>query len=130
MPRISTFYVIVISMYWRERDHPIPHFHAEYARQRASIAVDGTVLAGTLPARALRLVREWAAIHDDELVANWNRAREHERLAPSIPFPSIIFVDDLPPLVHIADVEVIGDHERRLTFEDGLVGDVAFEEDE
>jgi hypothetical protein len=39
-------------------------------------------------------------------------------------------VDDLPPLVHIADVEVIGEHELRLTFEDGLVGDVAFEEDE
>jgi hypothetical protein len=32
--------------------------------------------------------------------------------------------------VHITDVEVIGDHELRLTFEDGLVGEVAFDEDE
>jgi hypothetical protein len=39
-------------------------------------------------------------------------------------------VDDLPPLVHITDVEVIGDHSLRLTFEDGLVGDVDFDEDE
>jgi Protein of unknown function (DUF2442) len=29
-------------------------------------------------------------------------------------------------LVHITDVEVIGHHELRLTFEDGAVGDVAF----
>lgn len=87
MPRISAFYGIVISMYWRERDHPIPHFHAEYAGQRVSIAVDGTVLAGAIPARALRLVREWAQLHRDELVANWNRAREHERLVPIDPLP-------------------------------------------
>jgi hypothetical protein len=33
---------------------------------------------------------------------------------------------DVPPLVHIIDVAVIGDHELRLTFEDGTVGDVAF----
>jgi hypothetical protein len=30
MPRISFFYGIVIRMYWNERDHPVPHFHAEY----------------------------------------------------------------------------------------------------
>jgi hypothetical protein len=33
---------------------------------------------------------------------------------------------DVPPLVHITEVAVIGDHELRLTFEDGTVGDVAF----
>ena len=37
-------------------------------------------------------------------------------------------MDDLPRLVHITDVEVIGDHELRLTFEDGVVGDVAFDD--
>ncbi|HEV3319183.1 MAG TPA: DUF2442 domain-containing protein [Solirubrobacteraceae bacterium] len=35
---------------------------------------------------------------------------------------------DLPPLVHVTHVTVIGDHELRLTFEDGTVGDVAFED--
>jgi len=29
VPRISSFYGIAIMMYWRERDHPISHFHAE-----------------------------------------------------------------------------------------------------
>ncbi len=33
-------------------------------------------------------------------------------------------------VVDIIDVQVIGDHELRLTFEDGLIGDVAFDERE
>src|SRR3954451_14949415 len=37
---------------------------------------------------------------------------------------------DVPPLVHITGVAVIGDDELRLTFEDGTVGDVAFAADE
>jgi hypothetical protein len=39
-------------------------------------------------------------------------------------------MSDLPPLVHVTDVEVIGDHELRLSFEDGTVGDVAFADEE
>jgi Protein of unknown function (DUF2442) len=37
---------------------------------------------------------------------------------------------DIPDLVHITDVEVIGDYVLRLTFEDGTVGDVSFEDRE
>jgi hypothetical protein len=44
------------------------------------IAVDGKVLAGSLPPRALRLVEEWARLHEEELLANWERARGHESL--------------------------------------------------
>jgi hypothetical protein len=80
MPRISSFYGIVITMYWRERDHPVPHFHASYAGQNASIALDGTILGGRLPPRALRLVREWTQLHRDELLANWERARDCDPL--------------------------------------------------
>jgi hypothetical protein len=78
---------ITITMYWRERDHPIPHFHAEQAGHRASIAIDGTVPAGELPARALRFVREWTALHRDELQANWERARNAEPLERIEPPP-------------------------------------------
>jgi uncharacterized protein DUF2442 len=35
---------------------------------------------------------------------------------------------DLPPLVHVIDVKVIGAHDLRLTFEDGTVGDVSFDD--
>ncbi len=37
---------------------------------------------------------------------------------------------DIPPLVHVTHVEVIGEHELRLMFEDGVVGDVAFDDSE
>lgn len=37
---------------------------------------------------------------------------------------------DVPPLVDVTDVVVIGAHELRLTFEDGTVGDVAFNDHE
>jgi hypothetical protein len=36
----------------------------------------------------------------------------------------------IPPLVHVTRVEVIGQHDLRLTFEDGTVGDVGFGYDE
>ena len=59
MPRISSFYGIVIAMYYR--DHHPPHFHAIYAEYEAQIVIETLEpLAGELPARALRLVQEWA----------------------------------------------------------------------
>lgn len=33
---------------------------------------------------------------------------------------------EIPPLVHVTGVAVIGDHSLRLLFEDGTVGDVSF----
>jgi hypothetical protein len=58
MPRISAFYGIVIYMYWNEKDHPVAHFHAYHAGRRASVSMDGEVLAGRLEPRALQFVRE------------------------------------------------------------------------
>ncbi len=78
MPRISEFYGIVIEMYYS--DHPPPHFHARYAGDEATIVISsGELLAGSLPGRALRLVREWLDEHQTELEANWERARDHEQ---------------------------------------------------
>jgi hypothetical protein len=45
------------------------------------------VIAGSLPRRALAVVAEWAALHQDELRANWNRARRDEPLQPIEPLP-------------------------------------------
>ena len=85
MPRISFFFGITIAMFWDERGHQIAHFHAEYAGDLASIAVDGTVLGGALPRRQLRLVREWAQAHREELLVDWERARRLEPLEPIAP---------------------------------------------
>ena len=87
MPRISAFYGVVIYMYWNERDHPVAHFHAYHAGRRASVSVDGTVLAGTLEPRALAFVRDWANLHRADLLANWERARRNEPLLAISPLP-------------------------------------------
>jgi hypothetical protein len=79
MPRISAFYGIVITMYYR--DHQPPHFHAVYGEYQSQIAIATLEpIYGELPRRALRLVREWADLHRPELEANWARARVREPL--------------------------------------------------
>jgi Domain of unknown function (DUF4160) len=84
MPRISAFYGIVIEMYFG--DHPPPHFHAHYSGDSAKIAIaNGEVLAGSLPGRALRLVREWVEEHRDELEENWERAVTYRNPQPIDP---------------------------------------------
>ena len=86
VPRISTFYGIVIAMYYR--DHAPPHFHAVYGEHEATIVIATlAVLSGDLPARALRLVQEWAELHQRELLANWESARTHAPLASIEPLP-------------------------------------------
>lgn len=84
VPRICEFYGIVIEMYYA--DHPPPHFHARYGGDSAKIDIShGEIIAGALPGRAHRLVREWVSRHRDELEANWERAVRHERPQPIDP---------------------------------------------
>lgn len=86
MPRLAAFYGIVIWMY--RPDHPPPHFHARYGEHVAQIEIDGLrVLNGSLSPRALRLVREWARMHNDDLVDNWELAQDLEPLVPIDPLP-------------------------------------------
>jgi hypothetical protein len=84
VPRISEFYGIVIAMYYRE--HGVAHFHATYAGATVVIAIETSeVIAGSVPARALRLVQEWTELHREELMQNWERARAQaplERIEP------------------------------------------------
>jgi hypothetical protein len=42
--------------------------------------MDGEILAGRLEPRALQFVREWAKLRQDEILANWERARRNEPL--------------------------------------------------
>jgi hypothetical protein len=84
MPEISRFYGIVVQMYYN--DHDPPHFHVRYSGQRALMAIDGfAVLRGNLTARAVNLVREWAALHQAELLVNWSLARRDAELNPISP---------------------------------------------
>ena len=86
VPEISRFYGIVIRMFWR--DHPPPHFHAEYGDDEAVTEIgSGVVLHGNLPRRALRLVQQWEAMHRTELTNNWRRTRLPEAPKEIDPLP-------------------------------------------
>lgn len=79
MPVISRFFGIIISMYYN--DHPPPHFHISYAEHRAQMAIETlAIIEGELPRRAINLAMEWAALHRDELRADWELARNGQPL--------------------------------------------------
>ncbi len=79
MPYVSFFFGIVIRMFYRE--HNPPHFHAEYQGQEASFDFDGNIIVGTMKSRtARRLIREWAELHRDELMQNWERAATKQNI--------------------------------------------------
>ena len=78
MPTISDFYGIYIQMY--DDDKHGPHFHAIYAEHRASLTIaDCEFLAGRIPQHAYRLVRAWWKLHRNELQANWELLRRHQK---------------------------------------------------
>jgi hypothetical protein len=71
MPTISQFYGIVIQMFWNE--HALPHFNATYGEYKATINIkDICIMEGNLPRRATQLVLDWAELHQEELLEDWN----------------------------------------------------------
>jgi hypothetical protein len=78
VPTISLFFNIKILMFWN--DHAPPHFHAAYVGQDEDTVIAIQTLeilqAGSLKRRALGLVLDWAELHRDELLANWELARQ------------------------------------------------------
>jgi hypothetical protein len=75
MPELSRFYGIVIYMF--AKDHLPPHFHAKYGEFIGVMDIrTGELREGKLPRRALRLVQDWAEIHEDELLRNWKESQK------------------------------------------------------
>lgn len=79
VPEICRFLGIIIRMHFSE--HQAPHFHAHYSGRSARFDIATLrMIDGDLPARVCGLVVEWASLHRDELVDDWERARRHEPL--------------------------------------------------
>jgi len=73
MPVIARFFGIVIKMYFSQSEHGVPHFHAIYGEYNAVFDIRTLeMLEGDLPARAQRLVREWSAQYQQELLRMWD----------------------------------------------------------
>ena len=79
MPVISTFFGIVIRMFYKEYEPQ--HFHAEHAGQHAKFDFTGNLLAGQIRSRKAReRIRHWAQLHRAELEANWARMKAGDPL--------------------------------------------------
>ncbi len=78
MPEICRFYGIIIAMFFDE--HNPPHFHARYGRNKVAIDIRTLrVLDGKMPTRAIKMVREWASQHQQELMESWDLARANQQ---------------------------------------------------
>ena len=80
MPIVSTFFGIIIRMFFD--DHNPPHFHAEHQGQEAEVDFDGRITEGEIrSSTARRLIKQWARLHRAELEANWKRGKALKSLS-------------------------------------------------
>lgn len=84
MPTISAFYGILIQMFFD--DHAPPHFHVKYAEFKAVIDIQTlSVTRGSLPRRAQGLVLDWAELHKQELLDDWQLCVNSQQPKPIAP---------------------------------------------
>ena len=78
MPEISRFFGIVIAIFYD--DHNPPHFHARYGSQKVVIDIQSLeILDGEISPRALGLVMEWTSLHKEELLNDWELAKNSQK---------------------------------------------------
>ena len=86
MPELSRFKGIVIHLLFRDnKEHNKPHVHVTYGEYKATIGIDGELLAGKIPHRQLKMVVGWLAVHEEEAYAAWNLAvsgEHYEKIEP------------------------------------------------
>ncbi len=84
MPTISSFYGISIRMFFN--DHVPPHFHVEYAEFKATVDILELIISsGKLPRRAQELVLDWAELHQNELLVDWQLCTAKQQPNPINP---------------------------------------------
>lgn len=69
-------------MYYADnKQHHVPHIHAEYGNDKAVFSIeDGKLLAGKFPTNKTRLVQAWIEIRREDLNANWKLAVNGEEV--------------------------------------------------
>ncbi|MFC1240018.1 DUF4160 domain-containing protein [Treponema vincentii] len=72
------FYGVIISMFYK--DHNPPHIHIQYAEYKAIVDFNGDILEGELPVKQRKLIEAWIVLHQDELYANWQLAKDKQGL--------------------------------------------------
>lgn len=78
MPELCTYKGIKIEMLYNE--HNPPHFHAEYAGERASFNMQGEMIAGKLKPKQEKAIKDFLKEHSEEIEKNWELARKGKKL--------------------------------------------------
>ena len=53
-------------------DHNSPHFHAEYGEYERVVAISRIkIIKGDAPKRVKSMILEWTALHQEELLQDW-----------------------------------------------------------
>ncbi len=82
MPEICRFYGIIIRMYLIDREHPLHHIRINYGEHEAVMELENlNIIDASLPKKCRQLIREWAEVHQAELIEMWNTQNFH-RLQP------------------------------------------------
>ena len=78
MAAISMFYGLIIYLYQFDNiRHHIPHIHVKHQGEWAVFSMtDGKILEGKLKSEKVKLVQAWLLIHKEDLLANWELAKE------------------------------------------------------
>ncbi len=81
------FYGIIVRMLFLDtQQHNLPHIHVEYQGIKAILEIPGgSLLAGELPSKKMRLLQAWIDIHEEELMADWSLAVKGEPVFPIEP---------------------------------------------
>lgn len=74
MPIVSRFFGIAVYMNYNE--HNPPHFHARHQFQEVIVEIRSGAVTGEMAKRALQMLQEWRSLHYEELLENWERARD------------------------------------------------------
>lgn len=78
MPEICRFYGLIIFMNYNE--HSPPHFHVRYQNQEIIVEIQTGTVQGRMAKRALKMVFEWYEQHIDQLLTNWDLAKQRKPL--------------------------------------------------
>ena len=74
-----------VARFFRERQScHNPNFHARYQEQEVLVEIEAGIIQGKMSRRALQMIFEWAEKYQQELLKNWELARERKPLL-SIP---------------------------------------------
>lgn len=130
MPELSRFEGMVIKMLFNDTvQHNKPHVHVTYGEYRASVGIDGELLAGSLPQKQFKMLVGWLALHKMKLMQLGTKLSEANTLIRLSLYSKeeffmfisngIVYASERPENVQIIAVKPLDDMMMLLTFSTG-----------